>query len=94
MKTTIFAAVAATMMALGATAPAQARMANPNLANPTLNTVAPAGSLVQNVQYYRYHRHHRRHYRRHHRHCWTHRVRVRVGYHRYAWRVVRRCGWR
>lgn len=85
IRAIVCAAVAAACLAFAVPAPAQARMANPGL-----NEIAPAQMLVQEAQYRR-----DRRYRRHrYRHCWNQRVRVRVGYHRYVWRVVRRCDWR
>lgn len=87
IRAIVCAAVAAACLTFAA--PAQARMANPGL-----NEIAPANVLVQDVQYRR-DRHRDRRYNRHrYRHCWNHRVRVRVGYHRHVWRIVRRCDWR
>ncbi len=92
-RSIVCAAVAAGMIALAA--PAQA-----GIANPGLNTAAPA--TLQQARYYHHDYHHssRRHHRSwwqsfayspRHRHytCWNERVRR---WHHWTW--VRHCGWR
>ncbi len=98
IRTMIVAAVAAASFALAVPGAAEARMANPGL-----NSAAPAAT--QDVQYYRrgYNRRHYRysrhrgyyghHWRRYH-HCWNQRVRVRTPGGYVVWRTHRRCGWR
>jgi opacity protein-like surface antigen len=101
MKRMLIAAAAVALLAFGAAAPAQARMANP-----TLNAVAPATPLLQDVHYRSYRHSHRRYrgyqrpyygYRsgyRSSRRCYNERVRVRVPGVGIVFRTQRRCGWR
>jgi hypothetical protein len=84
-RTVFYAAALAAFIALAAPAPTQASVLNPELA-----TVY--SKIVQNVQYlgpYQPYRYGPARYWD----CWHERVRVR-SHHRWAWRTVRRCGWR
>lgn len=91
-RSVVLAAAAATVFALSAPAPAQARMYNP-----VLNEIAPANPLVQETHYRRYRHSHRSRYRsrgQRYRHCYNQRVRVRVPGGRLVFRTRRHCEWR
>ncbi|MGE4164698.1 MAG: hypothetical protein AB7E67_01790 [Xanthobacteraceae bacterium] len=98
-KWIIGAATVLALYSLPAANSAQARMANPSLAETPL-----AQSDVQQAHYRSYrHYHGRQHWRRHYnrygyrhryRHCWNDRIRVRTPAGYFVWRTHRRCGWR
>jgi hypothetical protein len=83
----VCAAAAAAFLALAVPTPAPAAMLDPGL-----SSAAPA--MLQQAQY-RPHRYYwrDRYWRHRYRHCWYERIRVRRHGH-WAWRTVRRCGWR
>ena len=100
MKRTLILAAAAIAAAMTfSSAPVQARMYNP-----TLNAIAPANLLVEDVHYRSYRHSHRRYGHRHHnrwqnprhryRHCYNQRIRVHVPGGRIVFRTKRHCGWR